>query len=98
MILQYFLKLKHHKFFSSNEGSFKKKVLPDKLEQLKALQKVFPENSSEISRKFKKKFNRLEIFGWSETVIFSGNMEHFWKIYKINFMKYSCLEGFELKA
>ena len=49
-----FLKLKNHKLFSNYEGSFQKKILPDKLGTLQTLQKVFSssENSSEISRKF----------------------------------------------
>ena len=61
----------------------KKKYLPDKLETLQTLQKVFfpPENPSEISIK-----SGTFLFGWkhldcTRTVIFSGCMQYFQKIH-----------------
>ena len=90
MILSYYFKLKHQKLdFFYYEGSFQKKNLPDKLETFKTLQKVFPENSSEISRKSGIFLIGLKHFDGPRTVVFYGNMQYFRKIKSINFMKCS---------
>ena len=70
-------------------GSFLKKYLPDMLETFKTLQKVNPENSSEISRKSGNCLIGLKPLDGLTTVIFSGNMQYFLKIHRIIFLKSS---------